>query len=56
MAPSVWLPLLVLGLPFVAFVLLAVVAPLRRVGPRAGLVSIGAIALAFGAALTPWPT
>jgi NADH-quinone oxidoreductase subunit L len=54
MPASVWLPLLVLGLPFVAFVLLAVVAPLRRVGPRAGLVSIGAIALAFGAALTVW--
>src|SRR3989454_2390210 len=54
MAPSVWLPLLVLGLPFVAFVLLAVVAPLRRVGPRAGFVSIGAIALALGGALTVW--
>jgi NADH-quinone oxidoreductase subunit L len=54
MARSVWLPLAVLGLPFVAFLLLAVVAPLRRSGPRAGLVSIGAMALAFVGALTVW--
>jgi NADH-quinone oxidoreductase subunit L len=50
MARSVWLPLAVLGLPFVAFLLLAVVAPLRRRGTWAGLVSIGAMALAFAAA------
>ena len=54
MARSVWLPLAVLGLPFVAFLLLAVVAPLRRSGPRAGLVSIGAMALAFVGALIVW--
>ena len=54
MAPSVGLPLSVLALPFLAFVLLAVVAPLRRAGRAAGLVSILAMALAFAAALTVW--
>jgi NADH-quinone oxidoreductase subunit L len=52
MGASVWLPLSVLALPFVAFVLLAVVAPLRRAGRLAGLVSIVAMALAFAAAVT----
>jgi hypothetical protein len=59
MARSVGLPLVVLALPFVAFVLLAVVAPLRRAGRPAGLVSILAMALAFAAALPPsgsWST
>src|SRR5262245_64713458 len=51
MGPSVGLPLAVLALPFLAFVLLAVVAPLRRAGRTAGLVSILAMALAFAAAL-----
>ena len=54
MAPSVGLPLAVLALPFVAFVLLAVVAPLRRAGRLAGLVSILAVGLAFAAALIVW--
>jgi len=54
MGASVWLPLSVLALPFVAFVLLAVVAPLRRAGRPAGLVSIVAMALAFAAAVTVW--
>ena len=48
------LPLLVWVLPFAAFVLLAVVAPLRRAGPRAGLLSIGAMGVAFMAALVVW--
>src|SRR5881628_1916393 len=43
--------LLVVLLPFVAFVLLAVVVPLRRRGQAAGAVSIAAIAVAFLAAL-----
>jgi NADH-quinone oxidoreductase subunit L len=54
MAPDSWLPLSVLGLPFVAFVLLAVVAPLRRAGAQAGLVSIVAMTLAFAGALIVW--
>ena len=54
MAPNVGLPLSVLALPFLAFVLLAVVAPLRRAGRAAGLASILAMALAFAAALTVW--
>ena len=54
MLSPVWLPLFVLGMPFVAFVLLAVVAPLRRAGSRAALVSIGAMLLAFAAALAVW--
>jgi len=51
---NAWLPLLVLGMPFAAFLLLAVVAPLRRSGPRAGLVSIGAMAIALAGALAVW--
>src|SRR2546425_845443 len=47
MDANVWLPVLVLGLPFASFVLLAVVAPLRRAGGAAGAVSIAAIAPAF---------
>src|SRR5881397_2071922 len=46
--------LLVVLLPFVAFVLLAVVVPLRRRGQAAGAVSIAAIAVAFLAALFSW--
>jgi len=52
--PDVALPLLVLALPFAAFLLLAVVGPLRRTGRPAGLVSIAAIAISFAAALTVW--
>jgi NADH-quinone oxidoreductase subunit L len=48
---SAWLPLSVLALPFVAFVLLAVVGPLRRSGRGAALVSIAAMALALAGAL-----
>ena len=48
------LPLLVLLLPFAAFVVLAVVAPLRRAGARAGLLSIAAMSVAFMAALVAW--
>jgi NADH-quinone oxidoreductase subunit L len=48
---SVGLPLLVLAMPFVSFVLLAIVGPLRRTGRGAGLVSIAAITVSFGAAL-----
>ena len=48
------LPLFVLLLPFAAFLLLAVIAPLRRAGKRAGLVSIAAMSVAFMAALVVW--
>jgi NADH-quinone oxidoreductase subunit L len=54
MGVVVWLPLLVLGLPCASFVLLAVVAPLRRAGRLAGAVSIAAIAVAFLGALVVW--
>src|SRR5213592_103244 len=54
MDATVWLPVLVLGLPFASFVLLAVVAPLRRAGRAAGAVSIAAIAVAFLGALVVW--
>src|SRR2546430_12961526 len=47
-------PLLVLGLPFAAFLVLAVVAPLRRAGRAAGAVSILAAAVALVAALGVW--
>ena len=47
-------PLLVLGLPFAAFLVLAVVAPLRRAGRAAGVVSILAAAVAHVAALGVW--
>ncbi|MGH7276802.1 MAG: NADH-quinone oxidoreductase subunit L [Candidatus Rokuibacteriota bacterium] len=48
------LPLLVLGLPFAAFVALAVVAPLRRAGRLAGGVSIAATGAALLCALVVW--
>src|SRR5439155_1024885 len=54
MDANVWLPVLVLGLPFASFVLLAVVAPLRRAGGAAGAVSIAAIAAAFLVAVLVW--
>jgi NADH-quinone oxidoreductase subunit L len=54
MAPNAWVPLSVLALPFLAFVLLAVVAPLRRAGALAGLLSIAAMTLAFAGALIVW--
>src|SRR3989449_5751548 len=54
MDANVWLPVLVLGLPFASFVLLAVVAPLRRAGGAAGAVSIAAIAPAFLVAVLVW--
>src|SRR5499425_2710640 len=41
-------------MPFVSFVLLAVVGPLRRTGRGAGVVSIAAIAISFAAALSVW--
>ncbi|OGK98930.1 MAG: hypothetical protein A3E31_00815 [Candidatus Rokubacteria bacterium RIFCSPHIGHO2_12_FULL_73_22] len=50
----VWLPLLVLALPFTSFLLLAVVAPLRRAGRVAGAVGIAAIAASLGGALLIW--
>jgi NADH-quinone oxidoreductase subunit L len=51
---NVGLPLLVLAMPFVAFLLLAIVGPLRRTGRGAGLVSIAAIAISFAAAVFVW--
>src|SRR5216117_1055549 len=54
MDANVWLPVLVLGFPFASFVLLAVVAPLRRAGGAAGAVSIAAIAAAFLVAVLVW--
>src|SRR5438034_11667955 len=54
MDATVWLPVLVLGLPFASFGLLAVVAPLRRAGRAAGAVSIAAIAAAFLGAVLVW--
>jgi NADH-quinone oxidoreductase subunit L len=45
------LALVVLGLPFASFLLLALVRPLRRSAPAAAAVSIAAMALAFVAAL-----
>ncbi len=54
MSVIVWLPLLILVLPFAAFVLLAVVAPLRRAGRRAAGVSIAAMAVALAGALVVW--
>jgi len=47
-------PLLVLALPFAAFLLIALVRPLRRRGTAAGWTGITAIALAFIAALQTW--
>ncbi len=46
--------LLTLGLPFAAFLLLALVPRLRRSGPPAGWVSIGAIGAAFLVAAAAW--
>ena len=54
MTPDVALPLLVLAMPFVSFLLLAVVGPLRRTGRGAGVISIAAIAISFVAALIVW--
>jgi NADH-quinone oxidoreductase subunit L len=48
------LPLLVLGLPFAAFLALALVAPLRRAGRLAGGVSIAASGAALLCALVVW--
>ncbi len=48
--------LVTLGLPFLAFVLLALVPPLRRSGRGAALVSIAGIGLALAAALRLWLT
>jgi NADH-quinone oxidoreductase subunit L len=47
-------PLLVLGLPFASFLVIALVRPLRRSGRPAGWVGIVAIAVAFVAALRTW--
>ena len=46
--------LLVLALPFAAFLLIALVRPLRRRGTLAGWTGIVAMALAFAAALSTW--
>jgi NADH-quinone oxidoreductase subunit L len=51
---NIGLPLLVLAMPFVSFLLLAIVGPLRRTGRGAGLVSIAAIAISFAAAVFVW--
>ncbi len=48
------LPLLVLFLPAAAFLLLALVPPLRRTGRAAGMVSAAAMAVALGTALWVW--
>ena len=47
-------PLVVLALPFIAFLLLALVPPLRRTGAPAGWLSILAIGAAFALALHTW--
>jgi NADH-quinone oxidoreductase subunit L len=54
MTPDIGLPLLVLAAPFVSFLLLAVVGPLRRTGRGAGVISITAIAISLVAALIGW--
>jgi NADH-quinone oxidoreductase subunit L len=51
---NVGLPLLVLAMPFVSFLFLAIVGPLRRTGRGAALVSIAAIAISFAAAVFVW--
>ena len=51
---EVQLPLLVLALPFVSFLLLAAVPPLRRRGRLAGEMSIAAMAVGFVCALVVW--
>ena len=48
--------LAVLGLPFAAFLLLALVPPLRRAGRVAGALSVFAIALALVIAVSIWPS
>jgi len=48
------LTLLVPVTPFAAFLLLAIVGPLRRTGRGAGLLSITAITISFAAALIVW--
>ncbi|MBI4591422.1 MAG: NADH-quinone oxidoreductase subunit L [Candidatus Rokubacteria bacterium] len=50
------LALAALGLPFGAFVLLAVVAPLRRAGRAAGALSVAAVGGSLLAALILWRT
>ena len=50
------LAVLVLALPFAAFVLLAVVAPLRRAGRPAGVLSLIAVGSALVAAVGIWLT
>ncbi len=54
MTLNVGLPLLVLAMPFVSFLFLAIVGPLRRAGRGAGLVSIAAVAISFAAAVFVW--
>ena len=54
MTSSLALPLLVPLTPFAAFLLLAIVSPLRRTGRGAGLLSITAITISLGAALAVW--
>jgi len=51
---DVTLPIVVLAMPFISFLLLGVVGPLRRTGRGAGLVSIAAILISFGAAVIVW--
>jgi NADH-quinone oxidoreductase subunit L len=50
-ADPVPLALAILALPFCAFLLIGLVAPLRRRGPTAGVVGVTAMALAFLAAV-----
>ena len=51
---SLLLPLLVPAMPFAAFVVLAIVPPIRRTGRGAGALSIAAIAVSFVAAVIVW--
>jgi NADH-quinone oxidoreductase subunit L len=51
---TVSLPLAVLFLPFASFVILSVVAPLRRRGRAAGAFSIAMVAVALACALVTW--
>ncbi len=52
MAEPLTLALLILALPFCAFLVIALVTPLRRRGPTAGALSATAMALAFLAAMS----
>jgi len=54
MTDPVLLAVLALGLPFCAFLLLAVVPPLRRAGKLAGALSIAAVFGSLAAALALW--